>query len=128
MSATCMLATGVAAVVVAVGWWVGLWVRIWRTRRLLRQVVQAHDRLRADVQARHARICTEFVDRSVWTEQKLADLEWVFAEIDQVLERRRLEDLAVVGRSVPAVAPPLIPVVLGGLGAVALVAGVLMER
>jgi len=121
-----LLAAGAVAVAVAVGWWVVRRVRIWRTTALLRQVVQAHDRMRADVQARHASICTQFVDRPVWTQEKLADLEWVFAEIDQVLERRRLEDLAVVGRSVPAVAPPVVPVVLGGLGAVALVTAALM--
>jgi hypothetical protein len=123
---TFLLAVGVVALATAVVWWVVRRVRIWRTRALLRQVVRAHDRLRADVQVRHGSICTHVAGQAGWGEQKLADLEWVFAEVDQVLERRRLEDLAEVGRSLPAVAPPVVPIVLGGMGAVALVTAALM--
>jgi hypothetical protein len=126
VATTFLLAAGVVAVATAVVWWAVRRVRIWRTRALLRQVVNAHDRLRADVQVRHGSICTQVAGQPGWTEQKLADLEWVFAQVDQVLERRRLEDLAEVGRSLPAVAPPVVPIVLGGLGIVALVAAAVM--
>ncbi len=40
-------------------------------------------------------------------------MEWVFAQIDGGLQRRRLDELAGVGRLVPPVGPPRAPVLLG---------------
>ena len=69
----------------------------------------------------YERIYTRCAARPAWVGQKLADMEWAFAQIDGVLERRRLEDLAEVGRTTPPVAAPVIPAVLGASGATALV-------
>lgn len=127
MSATSMMgATGMIAVATAVAWWAIRWMRRWRSTVRLRWIQAYHASLRADLQMSFERIYTRCADRPMWTEQKLADMEWAFTQIDGVLEKRRLDDLADLGRTVPAVAPPMVPVVLGGLGAVTLLAAALM--
>ncbi|MFF0991403.1 hypothetical protein [Kocuria nitroreducens] len=123
MSATSMVgAAGVIAVAAAVVWWMIGWVRRWRTTVRLRWIQAYHSSLRSELQMSYERVYTRCAERPVWTEQKLADMAWAFAQIDGVLEKRRLDDLADLGRTAPSVAPPVVPVVLGGLGFVALVA------
>lgn len=119
-------AAGAIAVVAAVAWWVIHWVTRWWTTVRLRRIQAYHATLRAELQVSYERICTRCADRPASTEQKLADMETAFAEIDGVLEKRRRDDLAVLGRIVPAVAPPMVPVVLGISGAVAVVAAVII--
>ncbi|MEX5303350.1 hypothetical protein [Kocuria sabuli] len=128
MSATSMVAAaGVLAVTTALAWWAVRWTRRWRTTARLRRILAYHSSLRAELQMSYERIYTRCADQPAWSTQKLADMEWALAQVDGVLEKRRLDDLADVGRTVPAVAPPVVPVVLGGLGAAALVAAALMD-
>lgn len=129
VSTTSMVAAaGVLAVTAALAWWVVRWTRRWRTTARLRWIQAYHSTLRAELQMSYERIYTRCADQPAWGEEKLADLEWALAQIDGVLEKRRLDDLADLGRTVPAVAPPVAPVVLGGLGAAALLAAALMGR
>jgi hypothetical protein len=122
MAATSMLGgVGAAAVALSVLWWGLHRVRRWRTAVRLRRIQAYHASLRAEVRVSYERIYTRCAGRPAWSSQKLADLEWAFAQVDHVLERRRLEDLAEVGRTVPPVGPPRAPALLGTLGAVTLV-------
>lgn len=125
-AASMMAAVGGIAVTTAVAWWVIRWMRRWRTTVRLRWIQAYHASLQAELQMSYERVYTRCADQPAWGEQKLADMEWAFAEIDSVLERRRLDDLTDLGRTVPSVAPPVTPVVLGGLGAAALMAAALM--
>lgn len=127
MPTTSMVATaGVLAVTTALAWWAVRWTRRWRTTARLRWIQAYHSSLRAELQMSYERIYTRCADQPTWSTQKLADMEWALAQIDGVLEKRRLDDLADLGRTVPAVAPPVVPAVLGGLGAAALAAAALM--
>lgn len=127
MSVAVMVATaGGIAVVAAVAWWGTRWARRWRTTVRLRWIQAYHASLRAELQMSYERIYTRCADRPAWSAQKLADMEWAITQIDGVLEKRRLDDVAVLGRIVPAVAPPVVPTVLGISGAVAVVAAVII--
>ncbi|WP_387745600.1 hypothetical protein [Kocuria nitroreducens] len=122
MSVAAMMATaGGIAVVAAAAWWGMRWARRWRTTVRLRWIQAYHASLQAELQMSYERVYTRCADQPAWGEQKLADMEWAFTEIDSVLERRQLDDLADLGRSVPAVAQPVVPAVLGISGTVAMV-------
>ncbi|GGG72288.1 hypothetical protein GCM10011374_41340 [Kocuria dechangensis] len=122
MAATSMLGgVGAAAVAIAVAWWGIQWVRRWRTAVRLRRIQAYHASLGAEVRMSYERIYTRCAARPTWSSQKLADLEWAFAQVDHVLEKRRLDDLAEVGRTVPPVGPTRAPALVGTLGAVTLV-------
>jgi hypothetical protein len=123
MSTTSLVATaGGIAVTTALAWWAARWTRRWRTTARLRWILAYHAGLRAELQMSYERIYTRCAEQPAWSTQKLADMEWALARVDGVLEKRRLDDLADLGRTVPSVAPPVVPVVLGGLGAAALLA------
>jgi hypothetical protein len=121
-----LVLVGVVAVTGAGAWWLAHQVRRWRTAVRLRRVQAYHASLRAEVRVSYERIYTRCAARPAWAAQKLADMEWAFAQIDGVLERRRLDDLAEVGRTTPPVARPVIPAVLGSGGAVALMIAALI--
>ncbi|WP_188539070.1 hypothetical protein [Kocuria dechangensis] len=127
MAATSMLGgVGAAAVAIAVFWWAVQRLRRWRTAVRLRRIQAYHASLRAEVRMSYERIYTRCAAQPAWSSQKLADMEWAFAQIDHVLEKRRLDDLAEVGRTVPPVAPPVVPVALGFTGVVALLSAALI--
>ena len=122
-----MMLAGAAAVTAAAAWWLIRRVRQWRTAVRLRRVQSYHAGLRAELELSYERIYTRCAARPAWSQQKLADMEWAFAQIDAVLEKRRRQELAEVGRHVPAVAPPVVPAVLGVAGAAALVAATVVD-
>jgi hypothetical protein len=123
MSTTSMVAaTGVIAVVTALVWSGARCVRRWRTTVQLRWIQAYHAGLRAELQMSYERIYTRCAEQPAWSAQKLADMEWALAQVDGVLEKRRLDNLAELGHIVPSVAPPVVPTVLGISGVVAVVA------
>ncbi|MEX5258029.1 hypothetical protein [Kocuria arenosa] len=102
MSAASMpTVTGVVAVTAAVAWGLAHRVRRWRAVVRLRRVQAYRAGLRAELELSDERICIGCAARPTWNAQKLTDMEGVFAQLDGVLERRRLDEGAEVGRLVP---------------------------
>lgn len=93
MSAASMLTvTGAVAVTAAVAWGLAHRVRLWRAVVRLRRVQAHHAGMRAELELSDERICIRCATRPAWSAQKLKDMEGVFAQLDGVLERRRLDE------------------------------------
>ena len=126
-NAAVLAVAGGVALLTAVVWGLTLGVRQWEAAARWRRATRHHDDLRAEIQHRYESVYSAIAQQQNFSPAQQEKLRWVFGQIDQVLERRRAQDLAAIhplrvsGRWV------LGPVLLAAAGAGFVVAAALVQ-
>lgn len=92
-----------------------------------RRVTRHHDDLRAEIQHRYESVYSAIAQQQNFSPAQQEKLRWVFEQIDQVLERRRAQDLAAIHPLRASGRWVLGPVLLAAIGIGLVVAAALLQ-